>query len=422
MLSQVYFYYQHQLHAQCAVIIGSMSSQSLSSRLQALSDTYKQTLELIQRLQKLPTVPGSSSSDDPRVGLASEIHQSLKEQEDALEIVRQEADDGLGFDNRRWVGGGSVTRRRDSEREQERERNAATIARLGEDLKTARASFRRAQLQAKRNADIAKRKEREMLFANRSADVDSVAPARRKGQEKLTQDELALNASNDVTAALRRTHDLLQGNLKQSQFAQQTLEESTAALDSLGESYGTLGDMLKASRGLASQLLRSQKSDTWYLETAMYILFVTIAWLVFRRIIYGPAWWLIWLPAKWSWWLFMSTLSAMGMFGGNAASKSPVAVPMSPGLNTNGVPTMQAGRTPRHMPIGNKGGGWDRPQEPNTPPELQSIIDKIADSAQKSQDGIVPDEVRAGEVRDPPRNTKKRMMEAEVSGGNRNEL
>jgi protein transport protein SEC20 len=117
-----------------------MSSQSLSSRLQALSDTYKQTLDLIQRLQKLPANPGPPSPDpDPRIELASEIHQRLKEQEDALEIVRQEVDDGVvesGPVGGRWVGGGSVTRRRDGEREQERERNAATIARLGEDLKT----------------------------------------------------------------------------------------------------------------------------------------------------------------------------------------------------------------------------------------------------------------------------------------------
>jgi protein transport protein SEC20 len=116
-----------------------MSSQSLAARLQALSDTYKQTLDLIQRLQKLPANPGSISPDaDPRIELASEIHQSLKEQEDALEILRQESDDGVTLSSSvggRWVGGGSVIRRRDSEREQEQERNAATIARLGEDLK-----------------------------------------------------------------------------------------------------------------------------------------------------------------------------------------------------------------------------------------------------------------------------------------------
>lgn len=116
-----------------------MSSQSLSSRLQALSDTYKHTLDLIQRLQKLPATPGSLSSDeDQRTELATEIHQTLKEQEDTLEIISQEIDDGIvenGAGGGRWTGGGSIMRRRDSERERERERNAATIARLGEDLK-----------------------------------------------------------------------------------------------------------------------------------------------------------------------------------------------------------------------------------------------------------------------------------------------
>lgn len=46
--------------------------------------------------------------------------------------------------------------------------------------------------------------------------------------------------------------------------------------------------MLKKSRDLLGTLLRSQKSDTWYLETAFYILLATLAWLLFRRILYGP--------------------------------------------------------------------------------------------------------------------------------------
>ena len=398
-----------------------MSSQSLSSRLQALSDTYKQTLELIQRLQKLPASSSSVTSDaDPRVELASEIHQNLKEQEDALEIIKQEADVGVPESGGRWTGGGSVLRRRDSEREQEREWNAATIARLGEDLKAARSSFRRAQLQAKRNADIAKRKEREMLFANRSAEAESLPPTRRKGQEKLTQDELALNAASDVTAALRRTHDALQGNLQQSQFAQQTLDESTAALTSLGESYSGLGNLLKNSRGLASQLLRSQKSDTWYLETAFYILVATIAWLVFRRVIYWPAWWLVWQPMRWSWWMFMSMLSGVGIIGGKATVSSPSLRSMAPGLNSNGVPTIQAGRPARSMYVGGKGGGWDRPQQPPPQPSQESMVDHIGKMAQEARDGVIPDGAESSDVSEP--NTKKRMMEAEPSAVRRDEL
>jgi protein transport protein SEC20 len=261
-----------------------------------------------------------------------------------------------------------------------------------------------------------------MLFANRSADAENIPPARRKGQEKLTQDELALNASSDVTAALRRTHDLLQGNLEQSQYAQQTLDESTAALNSLGESYTGLGDMLKNSRGLVGQLLRSQKSDTWYLETAFYILCATIAWLVFRRIIYGPAWWLVWQPLRWAWWFFTTMLAGAGIIGGQKVVGSPPMQPMSPGLNSNGVPTNPPGRPARSMMVGGKGGGWDRPREPPREPERDSMVDQIGKMAQQSQEGVVPGAVEPDDPAGYAPNTKKRMMEAEASTQIRDEL
>lgn len=114
-----------------------MASQSLSARLQALAETYKNTLTLIQRLQKLPATPGTyanTDSDDPRLELSSEIHQSLKEQEDELETLRQEAQDATINFSSGYVGGGSVTRR-NSEQVHERERIAAMVAKLGEDLK-----------------------------------------------------------------------------------------------------------------------------------------------------------------------------------------------------------------------------------------------------------------------------------------------
>jgi hypothetical protein len=49
----------------------------------------------------------------------------------------------------------------------------------------------------------------------------------QKPSEKFSQDDLALNASNDVTAALRRTHGLMQTELSRSQFAQETLGKCT---------------------------------------------------------------------------------------------------------------------------------------------------------------------------------------------------
>jgi protein transport protein SEC20 len=290
-------------------------------------------------------------------------------------------------------------------------------------LNRARASFRKAQLAAKRGADAAKRQERELLFANRSKDADGPLPARRKGLEKLTEEELALNASSDVTAALRRTHALLQSNVEQSQFAQQTLEESTTALASLSESYAGLDSLLKSSGGLVRQLIRSNKSDTWYLTTAFYIMAVTIAWLVFRRILYGPLWWLVWQPLKLLWWIAMTTLSGVGIVGrqksvgvSSAVVGGSGTVPTASGMR----PTWAAGGPAAYVPVGAKGGGWgiQRPQE--SPPadrkkEEKSLVDEIGDMvegkhAEKNQEETV---LKQRAPDDPP-NPKKRMYERET--------
>ena len=91
---------------------------------------------------------------------------------------------------------------------------------------SARAQFRKAQLQAKRNAEAAKRKERELLFEDiQEGKTTPGHSGGRRGHEKLTHDELLLNASSDVTAALRRTHALMQAEVSRSQFAHETLRK-----------------------------------------------------------------------------------------------------------------------------------------------------------------------------------------------------
>lgn len=121
----------------------------------------------------------------------------------------------------------------------------------------------------------------------------------RQLQSSLSEeDRQTVGASSNVTNALRRTHALIASELTKSEFARQTLTESSAALKKLDESYTSLDGMLASSRDLLGTLLRSQKSDTWYLQTALYMLMVTGAWLVFRRILYGPLWWLVWLPLR----------------------------------------------------------------------------------------------------------------------------
>ena len=387
-------------------------SLSLSQRLQALADSYKETHNLIQELRNFTSV--SYPSGDPverRQELANEIQDSLKEQEDTLEILRQELDDS------------SIPHRRDfhSGGDSDGERNADLLFRLTEDLKSARRNFRQAQISAKRTADNEKRKEREQLFADRKENGQLKT---RPTHEKLTQDELAVRAADDVTMALRRVHNNLEGELARSQFAQQTLEESQQALESLATSYSGTTDILKASRSFAGQLVRSNKSDTWFLRSSFYLLAVTIAWLFYRRILYGPMMLFIVWPLRMMWWFTMTSLGMIGLGRSGAdlrASKMPapsLTVSM-PGMNARGVPTNSPGVQWRSMDLPAKGGGWDREypqqeQKADTDKDDSMVekVGKIVEGGGTNIDDITDEERK--EQEEQPRNTKKRMMEVEV--------
>jgi protein transport protein SEC20 len=394
-------------------------SLSLSQRLQSLADTYKSTLAQIAELRNFnSTTYSGDSADEHRLELATEIHESLREQEDTLEILKQELDDDV-----------HVSRRHEStSRETERERNADMVIRLSEDIKSARAQFRKAQLQAKRTADAEKRKEREQLFADRKQDDGGGGGGgqsrrnRPATHEKLTQDEIAMRAAEDVTIALRRVHQQMEGELSVSQFAQQTLEESQQALESLAVSYAGTTDLLKASRGFVSQLVRSNKSDTWFLKTSFYLLAVTIAWLFFRRILYGPIMLFIWWPVKLMWWTTMTAFGMMGLGGKGEVSVSSLGRPSltisMPGMNPAGIPTHAPGVQVKSMHLPNKGGGSGHMRRDVQQDEAEdSMIEKIARMMDDEEEGVETDNLSEEErlaQEDQPRNPKKRMMEVDV--------
>ena len=386
---------------------------SLSQRLQALSDSYKETLAQIQELRKFsPVNDTSGDSNERRVELATEIHDSLKEQEDKLEILRQEVDDDIFSSSRR-----------EPSHETERERNADLLVRLTEDLKAARANFRKAQLQAKRTADAEKRKEREQLFADRKQDGQAQSRVRNT-HEKLTQDELAVRAAEDVTIALRRVHNQLEGELSTSQFAQQTLDESQQALNNLATSYAGTTDLLKTSRGFVGQLVRSNKSDTWFLKTSFYLLAATIIWLIYRRLLYGPMMLLIIWPLKMMWWVSMKSF---GVVLGGRSEATAISMPVPtlsvsrPYVGVGGVPTNRVGSEMsfRSMHLPAKGGGsWGSPPQIPQQDVEDRMIDKIGRMMEDQPEGVDDQDAGEGAMEDqeqqPPRNTKKRMMEVEV--------
>ena len=106
--------------------------QSLSTRLDALTSNLKTTRQLVNRLAKLGFQPGStpleSEEGDVRAELSSDIHESLKQQEEDLELLKQEVTDLTGQER-------PAQPKRESERDRVKSRLSVQVVRLGEDLK-----------------------------------------------------------------------------------------------------------------------------------------------------------------------------------------------------------------------------------------------------------------------------------------------
>ncbi|KAF2682778.1 hypothetical protein K458DRAFT_341625 [Lentithecium fluviatile CBS 122367] len=418
------------------------TTQTLTKRLTALSDSNKSIQQLIQRLAKLEFQPGSqplnTEEGDVRLELSAEIHESLKGIEEELELLRLEVEDLVNA----GASGRDTARRRDSardsNRESERSRVAVLLARLTEDLKLSRSQFRKAQLTAKHNADRAKLKERELLFSNlQSGSSTPSSTYRRRNNPQLAEGEIVAQASSDVTAALRRTHQLMQSELSRSRFAQETLEQSTAALEDLGEKYSNLTSLLSSSRTLVTTLLKSQKSDTWYLETTFYILITTLIWLIFRRWLYGPiSWFIIW-PLK----ILFRIAFAVAPIGASTAnsSLSSTASQTSTGLivqpsATGAIPRRPANENnPKYVRVGGGGRGYPQGQDPSPPQSLSQSVGQMADQNQQQQETVHPqlreqsqhqqedsnEPVVRGDgtvlqERDRPKNPKKKMWDEGV--------
>lgn len=130
-------------------------------------------------------------------------------------------------------------------------------------------------------------------------------------------------ASSDLTVSLRRAHQAVTDELSRSIAVHETLQESTLKMKSLGSNYSRMDDMLRSSRDLVGVLLKSTKTDTWYLQTTFYMLLATLSWLVFRRFMYGPLWWLVWFPVRL---VFRTGSTAVGLAGGKPGATMEVGV------------------------------------------------------------------------------------------------
>ncbi|EKD19273.1 uncharacterized protein L3040_009287 [Drepanopeziza brunnea f. sp. 'multigermtubi'] len=409
-----------------------MSFPIISERLQTLQESNAQLKGLIERLATINFQPGSVplSSDDGEGNalqeLAQEISQTIREQDEDFEIMREEVEE---LD----VG------KKGSERDVQKAELRGAVVRAVRELEACQVAFRKAQVIAKRNLEAAQRAERELLlqsfFEPRNSAASSPVPGQRRRNQQtieLSKEEKTVNASSDVTIALRRTHEMMAQELSRSQFAHETLKESTTALKELGETYSSMDTLLSNSKNLLGTLLRSQKSDTWYLETAFYILLVTIGWLVWRRLLYGPTWWLVWFPMKIFIRSSLGLLGAAGVIGGGSAGTSvSVSTELSTMMQATAVhssgtrgPSPTAPSQGQNIRVG--GGGRGAPMERADGSSGNSMTEQVGSIIDESQnqDAVPerkPDEAgEAHETEAPPqeqpegqRNPMKRMWEEE---------
>ena len=214
-----------------------------------------------------------------------------------------------------------------------------------------------------------------------------------------------------------------------------SLDQSKAAIASLTDSYNDLDTLLSSSRTLVSTLIHSQKSDTWYLESAFYILASTILWLIFRRLLYGPLWWFLWFPVKLFFGTIVGTFGAVaGVFGGASSSSalSQTSGRISTSLivkpsATGGIPTFVRGMAQPSYAVGAGGAGAKVAQSGQVSPPKggdNSMSDQVGKMAEESQGegdfaGATSEQSEPGTVlreraEGEPPNRKKRMWEENV--------
>ncbi|KAM7207017.1 protein transport protein sec20 [Rhypophila sp. PSN 637] len=439
------------------------SFEKIQDRLTALQESTNQVKELIQQLATVKFQPGSvplpksiSSSttlnddeddaDENNVAteLTTEISQRLREEEEELELLQEEVIDIPS------ASPGSDAHHR-------KMRLNEGVQRLESEIKSCHSSFRKAQLSARNNLLAAQRLERQLLLSALSppqpaspalsgrsspttASATVPAPTSptsipspnlfkshlRRHKSTKPKENNVVNASTDVTEALRRTHNLITGELEKSAFARQTLAESTEALKELNKNYEGIDSLLSKSRTLVGTLLKSQKSDTWYLQTAFYILLCTLCWLVFRRFLYGPLWWIVWFPLRSAFRTgkLVSNSIGTGSTVQESAGGARMEIVGSDGEGYRVVGVGQEGAVPTVVVGGEKGKpkqqkGGDEEEESLVEKVGRIIEDNLKDEVDEELEGIRKENEsdtgegkgKEGGEEKPRGNPKKRMWE-----------
>jgi protein transport protein SEC20 len=109
---------------------------------------------------------------------------------------------------------------------------------------------------------------------------------------------MALVAANDVTLALKRTHQLLEQELEKSTISLETLDHSSQTVRQLEQHYSAFDVLLHGSKRLINELERADYWDRWLIYIGLAIFGLTCLWIIYKRILRRPLGLIIWAVHK----------------------------------------------------------------------------------------------------------------------------
>ncbi|KAL0960017.1 hypothetical protein HGRIS_011667 [Hohenbuehelia grisea] len=168
------------------------------------------------------------------------------------------------------------------------------VQELQETLVSLRKDSRAALLASKRLIDSQSQSRRDELLRS------NAVTEKRDPNEKITEDTL-MKANNDVTEALRRTVNLMQGELERSVLSTQMLESSSASLRSTSSTHDTLTNLMGTSKQLITALEKADWLDRLLIFSALGFFVLVVLFIIKQRLVDRGLriafWWTRFLPS-----------------------------------------------------------------------------------------------------------------------------
>ncbi|KAL6300419.1 Sec20-domain-containing protein [Sparassis latifolia] len=166
----------------------------------------------------------------------------------------------------------------DQASERDRQELRQIVDEFRDALTSLRKDTRAAVLASKRVIDANQLSSREELLRS------SAVTEKQTLNEKVTEDAL-MKANNDVTEALQRTINLMQGELERSVLSSQLLDSSTAALRSTSSTHDVLDGLMSASKQLITALEKSDWLDRLLILAGLAFFLLVVLFILKQRLV-----------------------------------------------------------------------------------------------------------------------------------------